>query len=249
VRRLADEIGCPVTTHVAQSEAELQVVAERYGGRSPVEYLDWVGLLGSDLLAAHCIHAPPRDLETLRHRGTTVINCTRTFSRGAVAAPFGRFTANGLRTVIGTDGYNMDLVTELGAAGLVAKLTATNSSIATARDLVRAATTDAAAALRRPDLGRIAPGCPADLVAFDLGRPHLQPVSDPLQALIWRGSGADLWLSMVDGQVLVDEGVYQISDEATIATAGAAAIEKVWGHPSATRFLTQVSPPVPSPAR
>jgi cytosine/adenosine deaminase-related metal-dependent hydrolase len=227
VRRLADETGALLTTHLAQSRAEVDIIRERYG-RTPPEYLDWVGVLGRDALLAHCIYASDDDLDLIARAGSTVLHCPRSFSRGGVSALFERFRRRGLRTVVATDGYNLDIIGELRAAGIVSKLAFGESGVATAAQLVDAVTTVAAAALQRSDIGRIAPGARADLVAVDLGRPNLRPVSDPLKALVWRASAHDVWATVVGGRALVNEGRYPVGDEARITEAGAAAVEKVW---------------------
>ncbi|MCC7276224.1 MAG: amidohydrolase family protein [Alphaproteobacteria bacterium] len=230
VRRLADETGCLVTTHLAQTKSEVEHTRRLYG-RTPAEYLQWVGLLGPDLSVAHSIFSTDADLDLLKATGTTVINCPRTFARTGTWAPFARFAERGLKTVIGTDGYNMDLVSELGAAGQIAKLHAGESGVATARQLVDAVTLGAAAALKRDDLGRVAPGARADLTAIDLSKPRFQPQSDPLRSMVWRGSAADVSATMVDGRLLVEGGRYLPADENAIATEGAAAFEKIWSSP------------------
>jgi cytosine/adenosine deaminase-related metal-dependent hydrolase len=227
VRSLANQTGALVTTHLAQSPSEIDIIRERYG-KTPPEYLEWTGLLGPDLLVAHCIYATDGDLDILKRTDTTVINCPRSYSRGGVSALFHRFVKRSLRTVIGTDGYNLDLIGELRAAGLVSKLSFGNSRVATAPELVAAVTTQAAVALRRNDIGRIAAGAPADLVAIDLGRPHLLPVSDPLKALVWRASAQDVWATLVAGRLIFDEGRYLPADETAVTAAGRAAVEKVW---------------------
>ncbi|MGE0723874.1 MAG: amidohydrolase family protein [Alphaproteobacteria bacterium] len=230
VRKLADETGSLVTTHLAQTMSEVEHTKRLYG-RTPAEYLDWVGLLGPDLSVAHSIFCTDGDLDLLKKTGTTVINCPRTFGRTGTFAPFERFANHGIRTVIGTDGYNMDFVGELGAAGHIAKLHAGESKFATARELIDAATLGSAAALGRSDLGRIAPGARADLTAIDLSKPRFQPQSDPLRSMVWRASAGDVSATMVDGRLLVEGGRYVLGDETAIAAAGAAAIEKIWSSP------------------
>jgi 5-methylthioadenosine/S-adenosylhomocysteine deaminase len=132
-----------------------------------------------------------------------------------------------VRTGIGTD-QERDYVHELRTAGLVSKLHAGTGHVASAGELIRAATLTGADALRRPDLRRIAPGARADLVVVDLRRPHFQPVFDPLQSLVWHGSGADVATVLVDGEALIHEGRFTRGDEAAIRRDGAAAIERVW---------------------
>jgi len=236
IRKLSDELGCLITTHLSQSPDEGDLIRERHGC-TPTEYLERMGVLGPDTLVAHCIYASDDDLAIIARTKTTVLCCPRTFARGGVTASWQRFRSKGIRTVIATDGYNLDIIEEIRAAGLISKIAAGDSAVATVGELVAAVTTEAAAAIGRDDIGRLAPGLRADLVAIDLGGSHLRPVSDPLKALVWRASAHDVWATMVDGRLLVNEGRYLAGDEARITEAGASAIEKVWSHPEAQTFL------------
>jgi cytosine/adenosine deaminase-related metal-dependent hydrolase len=227
VRRTADELGCPITIHLSQTRAEIELIRQRHG-RSPEEYLAEVGLLGPDLLVAHCIQSSDAALDLLARTGTTVVSCPLTYARQGEFAPFGRFRKRGIRTVIGTDGYAMDMVSEIRQAGFVSKLYLGDSAGATAPELIEAATVAGAAALRRPDLGRIAPGARADLVVIDMARPHLQPVSDPLRTLVWNARGADVSALMVDGRLLIEGGRFLLGDEGAIVRRGARAAETLW---------------------
>ncbi|MDE2516327.1 MAG: amidohydrolase family protein [Rhodospirillales bacterium] len=229
----ARALGVPITTHLAQSAQEVTTIAARHGGRSPAEYLDWLGLLAPDLLAAHCIASSESDLALMAARGATVLNCPRVFARAGTIAAFGRFARAGLRTAIGTDGYNMDLLGEMNAASLISKIVAADATIASAPELIDAVTARAAEAIARPDLGVIAPGATADLTAIDMTHPHLQPLGDPRRGLIALANRANVDLVVVDGQVLIENGRYLAADEAAITRAGAAAIEKIWALPEA----------------
>ncbi|KMO14996.1 amidohydrolase family protein [Methylobacterium platani] len=229
----ARELGVPITTHLAQSDDEVATIRARYDGRSPAEYLDWLGLLAPDLLAAHCIASSDDDLRLMAARGATVLNCPRVFARAGRTAAFGRFAAHGIRTLVGTDGYNMDLLGELNAASLISKIAAGRAEVADSAALVDAVTGQAAAAIRRPDLGVLAPGARADLTVVDMTHPHLQPLHDPLRALIALANRADIAQVIVDGRILVDEGRYLAGDEAAITREGAAAIERIWDLPEA----------------
>ena len=229
----ARELGVPITTHLAQSKAEVATIAARHGGRTPAEYLDWLGLLGPDLLAAHCIDCSDADLDLMARRGTAVLNCPRVFARAGTAAAFGRFASHGLRTLVGTDGYNMDLLGELNAAATVSKLMSGRAETASAPELIGAVTHEAAAAIDRPDLGTIRPGAKADLTTVDLSGPLTQPLHDPRRALVWLANRADLDAVMVDGRLLVENGRATGVDEAAVTRAGAAAIQKIWDLPEA----------------
>ena len=97
-----------------------------------------------------------------------MLNCPRVFARAGTTAAFGRFAAHGLRTLVGTDAYNMDLIGELNAAAMVSKLQSGRAEVASAPELIAAVTREAAAAVKRPDLGVIRPGARADLTVVDL---------------------------------------------------------------------------------
>jgi cytosine/adenosine deaminase-related metal-dependent hydrolase len=229
----ARELGVPITTHLAQSQAEVGTIGKRHGGRTPAEYLDWLGLLAPDLLAAHCIASTDADLNLMAARGAAVLNCPRVFARSGITAAFSRFVAHGVRTVVGTDGYNMDLLGELNAASMISKISSQRADAASAPELIDAVTATAASLVKRADLGIVAPGATADLTVIDMTHPHLQPLFDPRRALIALANRANVDQVIVDGRVLVGGGRYLHGDEATIVAAGAAAIEKIWALPEA----------------
>ncbi|WFU44616.1 amidohydrolase family protein [Bradyrhizobium sp. CB82] len=233
----ARELGVPITTHLAQSRAEVETIGKRYGGRTPAEYLDWLGLLAPDLLAAHCIACTDDDLKLMAARGATVLNCPRVFARRGVTAPFSRFAEHGVRTVVGTDGYNMDLLGELNAASIISKTSSQRADVANSPELIESVTATAAGIINRPDLGTITPGATADLTVVDMTHPHLQPLYDPRRALVALANRANIDQVIVDGRVLVDQGHYGQGDEAAITSAGAAAIGRIWELPEAREVL------------
>src|SRR5437763_9085749 len=130
-----------------------------------------------------CIVRSDDDLKLMSARGMTVLNCPRVFALAGVTAAFSRFAEHGVRTVVGTDGYNMDLLGELNAASLISKITSARPDVANSPELIEANTAIAADVIKRPDLGRIQPGATADLTVVDLAHPHLQPMFDPRRAL------------------------------------------------------------------
>jgi cytosine/adenosine deaminase-related metal-dependent hydrolase len=229
----ARELDIPITIHLAQSQAEIATIGARYDGRSPAEYLDWLGLLTPSLLGAHCLASSDDDLRLMAARGATVLNCPRVFARSGVTAAFSRFASHGVRTVVGTDGYNMDFLGELNAASMISKIVSGRADVANAPDLIEAVTVTAAGLIKRADLGVIVPGATADLTVVDMTHPHLQPLFDPRRALIALANRANIDQVIVDGRLLIDAGQYLHGDEAAITAEGSAAIGRIWDLPEA----------------
>jgi cytosine/adenosine deaminase-related metal-dependent hydrolase len=127
----------------------------------------------------------------------------------------------------------MDLLGELNAASMISKITSGRADVANAPELIESVTATAAALIKRPDLGAIAPGATADLTVVDLTHPHLQPLFDPRRGLIALANRANIDQVVVDGRVLIDAGRYVHGDEAAIISAGTAAIGKIWDLPEA----------------
>jgi cytosine/adenosine deaminase-related metal-dependent hydrolase len=238
IGRTVAEIGCPLTIHAAQSDVELQIVRERYG-KSPIEHLRDMDLLRPGTVLAHCVKATDDELAIIRAQDAAVASCPYAFARSGLGVPFARFLDSGVRLGVGTDGVGLDMVAELRAAQLLAKVQAGRAGIASAEAMLRAATASGAAAIGRDDLGTLAKGAAADLLLFDLSGARYQPVWNPLQALLTNGVAADLHTLMVDGVALLRDRRVLAADEAAVTSRGAAAIRKVWDKARALGRIPQ----------
>jgi cytosine/adenosine deaminase-related metal-dependent hydrolase len=226
-RKVADELDCRITTHFAQTPEELALLRSRYDmGAS--EYAKHAGLLGDRVVLAHAGCATDADLAVLAASGTHVANCAFTFMREGVSFPYARFAGAGINTGIGTDSHGMDLLGEIRVTGLLSKQYVQTAHAGTAYELLRAATVSGAKALGRPDLGRLEAGAKADLLVYDLFKPHLQPVWDPVKNLVWKGNAGDLVFSMIHGRPVVRDGRLLTMDERAVMRTAAAAARKIW---------------------
>jgi cytosine/adenosine deaminase-related metal-dependent hydrolase len=98
----------------------------------------------------------------------------------------------------------------------------------TARDVLWMATREGARALGLQDeLGSVEPGKRADLVLVSRDRPHLSPDADPWSTLVYGARGTDVRMTMVDGEVLVDEFRLSRLDGAEIASDAKRAAREV----------------------
>jgi 5-methylthioadenosine/S-adenosylhomocysteine deaminase len=239
-RKAADDLGCILTTHFAQTPQELQLLRTRYD-MGAAEYARHAGLLGRNVVLAHAGCATDDELGVLAQTGTHVANCAFSFAREGVNFPYARFAHAGINTGIGTDSHGMDFIGEMRTTGLLSKMHFGKAHAGTAHELVRAATVNGADALGRPDLGRLAAGATADLLVYDLWKPHLQPVWDPIKNLVWKGNAGDLALVMVHGRPIVRDGRLLTADETAIMRTAAVAARKIWSIAEERQIL----PPSP----
>lgn len=239
IRKAADELGCVITTHLAQTPEEVRFLRKHYD-RAPVQYAQEGGILGENVVLAHCVRATDDELAVLARTKTSVANCVVSFAREGVNVPYARFANAGVRTGIGTDSHGMNFVSELRTAGFFSKLHFGKGDVATAYQLFNAGTAVGADALMRPDLGRVAVGAKADLLVFDLFKAHLQPVWDPVKNVIWKGTSADIALVMVDGKPVVERGRLLTADEGEIIEAASKAARKIWEMATDQKILPRV---------
>ena len=226
-RKATDDLGCILTTHFAQTPEELQLLRRRYG-QGAAEYARDTGLLGRNVILAHAGCATDDELKVLADTGTHVANCAVSFAREGVNFPYARFAQAGINTGLGTDSHGMDFIGEMRTTGLLSKHYFGKAHFGTAHQLVRAGTLAGADALGRPDLGRLEAGAKADLLVFDLFKPHLQPVWDPIKNLVWKGHAGDIAFVMVHGEPVVRDGRLLKADEAAIMRNAALAAQKIW---------------------
>jgi cytosine/adenosine deaminase-related metal-dependent hydrolase len=235
-RKAADELGCILTTHFAQTPEELALLRKRYG-MGAAEYARHAGLLGRNVVLAHAGCATDEELKVLADTNTNVANCAFSFAREGVNFPYARFAQAGINTGLGTDSHGMDFIGEMRTTGLLSKNYLGKAHAGTAHQLLRAGTLNGARALGRPDLGRLEAGAKADLLVFDLWKPHLQPVWDPIKNLVWKGHAGDLALVMVHGKPVVRDGRLLSADEPAIMRTAALAAQKIWHIAEERRIL------------
>ena len=216
VAELAADSGMTVHIHLAEQQWEDAAVRERSGGLSAPRYLEELGLLEADVIAAHCVWLTSEDIEVLVRNGTAVAHCPCSNAKHASGvAPVEDMRAAGLRVAIGTDGpashHRLDLFEEIRTAVRTARIRSGEAEGLGAAEALRMVTAGAAEAIgRADDLGRLAPGCQADMVALSAQAPAMHPViegeDDPLARIVWSGSPGAVSAVWVAGSKVVERG-------------------------------------------
>jgi 5-methylthioadenosine/S-adenosylhomocysteine deaminase len=211
-RDLARELGLPLHLHLAETAVEVQTCLDMHG-KGPVEYCRELDLLSPYTTIAHGVVLTGEELDILASTGTCVAHNPRSNMKLASGvAPVPDMLARGMLPGLGTDGASsnnsLNMFAEMSACALLHKVHRLEATACPAQTVLDMATLGSAAALHWPELGRIEPGAPADLIALNLDSPNLQPLYSPVSHLVYAASGHELHMCMVDGKVLYKDGAY-----------------------------------------
>jgi 8-oxoguanine deaminase len=218
--RFARERGVICHTHLCETKDEEAYCLQTHGLR-PLEYMESVGWVGPDVWYAHGIYFNEAEIDRLARTGTGIAHCpTSNLRLGSGICPVPRMLEKGVRVGIGVDGSasndSSNFLREIQMALLVHRV-GTAVDAMPAQRVLRLATVGGAEVLGRPELGRIAPGCAADLALFNLERIDFAgAMADPAAAPVFCGGGIRAEYTIVAGRVVVENGRLAGEDEARL---------------------------------
>lgn len=198
----------PLIIHVAETAKEVLEVKDRYG-KTPVEHLHALGLLGSHLIADHCVHLAQGEIEKMAEYGVKVVhNPESNMKLASGIAPIPRLLAEGVTVGLGTDGCasnnNLDLFTEMDMAAKLHKIHTMDPTVMDAVTVLRMATIEGATALGlEQSVGSLEVGKKADIIIVDTNKPHLTPIYNPYSHLVYAARGNDVSHSVINGQLVM----------------------------------------------
>jgi 5-methylthioadenosine/S-adenosylhomocysteine deaminase len=208
--------GMLVHTHASEQRDEIEVV-RAIAGMGNLAYLADTGLATPRLCAAHCVWVDEAEQALLAERDVKVMHCPGSnLKLGSGLAPVTEMRARGITVSLGADGAacnnRLDMFDEMRLAATLQAVRLGPGALP-ARDVVWMATRAGATTLGLADaIGQVTPGFRADLVAVDVSGPLTAPSSDPYSTVVYASRGTDVRLTMVDGEVLVRDGVHQRVD-------------------------------------
>jgi 5-methylthioadenosine/S-adenosylhomocysteine deaminase len=207
---LALKYETPLIIHVAETLNEVSEVKERYG-KTPVEHLHSLGLLGSHLIADHCVHLQETEIARLAESGGKVVhNPESNMKLASGIAPIPQLLAKGIIVGLGTDGCasnnNLDLFTEMDMAAKLHKIHTMDPTVMDAVTVLRMATSEGAKALGlERAIGSLEVGKKADVIILDTDKPHLTPIYNPYSHLVYSARGNDVICSIINGHMVMKD--------------------------------------------
>ncbi len=209
---LARHYGVSMHTHLAENVNDIAYSREKFG-MTPAQYAEDLGWVGRDVWHAHCVQLDEHGIGLFGRTGTGVAHCPCSNMRLASGiAPVKKMRLAGVPVGLGVDGSasndGAQMVAEARQAMLLARV-GFGPDAMTAREALEIATLGGAQVLGRDDIGALAPGMAADFIAFDLRQPLFAgALHDPVAALVFCAP-SQVALSVIDGRVVVKEGVLQ----------------------------------------
>lgn len=217
VAEFAAEKGIGLQFHLSETRSEHDACVAKYG-KTPAQVLDEAGLLTERSLAAHCVFLTDEDISLLAERKVSIAhNPVSNLKLASGVAPVPKFLQAGIHVALGTDSVasnnNLDLFEEIKLAAILHKGVHEDAALVNAETALTMATVNGARAQgRQGETGVILEGACADVIVLSLDCPGMVPCHNALSATVYAANGSDVCLTMVDGQILYENGAFTTID-------------------------------------
>jgi 5-methylthioadenosine/S-adenosylhomocysteine deaminase len=216
---LANKYHAPLLMHVAEMKKERED-SEKANGMSPVAYLENIGVLGPELVAAHCIFVDEADRKLLAERQVGCVhNPSSNMMIASGVSPVPEMRAAGIAVGLGTDGpagsnNDLDLMEEIDLAAKLAKISKMDPLALNAKAVVEMATIAGARALHmEKEIGSLETGKKADMILIGLDEPNAVPMYDVYAQIAYSLKGSDVETVVIGGRVVMRERKLLTVDE------------------------------------
>ena len=201
--------GLKIHIHVSETQKEVEDCMREHNGMSPVEYLDSLGVLGPDVIAAHTLWLSDNDVRILGERGVT---CVHNINSNLKLASGYRFRYNELKAAganvcLGTDGCgssnNLDMREAMKTAALMQKGWRRDPAAFKLQELMQVASANGAQALGT-DAGEIAVGKLADIILVDTDNYAFVPQLDLVSNFVYSANSSCVDTVICNGEIVME---------------------------------------------
>ena len=202
--------------HLSETKLEHEECTQRHG-MTPAAYMEKMGLFDVPALAAHCVYAEDDDMDIFRAKGVTVAtNPVSNMKLASGVCNASKVIDKGVNLAIGTDSVasnnSLNFIEEMKTLAISSKVYYADPTLIKPKDALRAATSGGAMAQGRTDSGILKVGNKADLIVLDISGPNMHPVHSLINNIVYSCSGGEVIMTMVDGNVLYENGIYSLID-------------------------------------
>jgi 5-methylthioadenosine/S-adenosylhomocysteine deaminase len=207
---LANKYKIPFNIHLAETKWEVDSIMKTFHC-TPVQYLQKLGALSENVIAAHCVHLSDEDIAILAKTKTGVAHnpeCNMKICSGV--APVPAMIKKGVKVGLGTDGAasnnNLDMFQAMYTASLLHKLSSNDPTAMNAQQVVDMATINGAKVLGMDKLiGSLEKGKAADIIIIDLKRPEVYPLYNNIySSIVYSMNSSAVNTVIINGKVVMD---------------------------------------------
>jgi 5-methylthioadenosine/S-adenosylhomocysteine deaminase len=223
---LARKYHAPILIHLAEMKKELDDSLKQ-NGLTPVQYVEKLGILGPDVVAAHCIFVDEKDRKILADRQVGCVhNPSSNMMLASGVAPVIEERAAGIAVGLGTDGpagsnNDLDLMEEMDLAAKLQKITKMDPRALGAKSVVEMATIEGAKALHmEKEIGSLEVGKKADIILISLEEPNAVPMYNIYAQLAYALKGSDVETVVIGGRIIMrDKKLLTLNEPEILAKA------------------------------
>lgn len=218
-RAVADKYGCGIQIHIA--EIPRAFLVEKYGVSAPA-YLEKAGLLGPDVIAAHCIDLSDEDMEILCRNKVNIAHTPMTNSLGGNGvARIPEMLRKGMNVTVGHDCFfTLDVAEYLRYAYLVHKAAGANPNVMLPYEVLDLFLANAAKALgKEKEIGSLEVGKKADILIIRPDSPVPLAPCSAVAYLVNTFQGEHVETVVVDGRIMVENSKSTRVDESEVEAA------------------------------
>jgi len=213
-REYADKYRTGIHIHLNESRREINICLEKHGKR-PTELANYLGVLGGDVVAAHCVWLSDNEKKIFADTRTHVANCpVSNMKLGNGIAPIPELMKLGVNVGLGPDdapcNNTVNMFETMKLASLAQKARLLDAAQMPAETIMEMATVNGARALgMENEIGSIEVGKKADIVLLDLNVPNMRPLfmgeySNIYQHLVYVAPANAVDTVIVDGKIVVE---------------------------------------------
>ncbi len=226
-KRFANDKRIRISTHIAENDGIIGQVINKYGYAGVVEFLHSLNFLGEEVIGAHCVRVNPLEIKLLKETKTKVVHnpVSNMFLADGIA-PISDMLREGVTVCLGTDstaGNNsQDMFEVMKTTTLLQRVAGLDATLLPPWEVIELATIGAARALGlEKEMGTLEVGKRADLIGIDLSsRPHVVAMHSEVSQIVHCARPSDVKLVVIDGQVVMEEGMLKVAEEERILKEG-----------------------------
>jgi Cytosine deaminase and related metal-dependent hydrolases len=224
--------GAGMHIHLSETKREQMECVAKYG-MTPSALFEKLGTFRNRTTAAHCVWVTQEDMDILLSNHVNPVHCPSSNMKiGSGFAPVQQMLDRGINVTLGTDGAasnnNLNMLEEMHLAALIHNGYSNDPTVVKPADVLKMATSNGARLQGRPDTGELRVGMKADIVAVDFDRPHMIPALDYPAMLCYSAQGSDVYMTMVDGKILYENGEYKTLDAERIKSEARIALKELY---------------------